>query len=858
MKTHRIYILLMIALLGTNLNLSSQTYTMPAEDLPHEGTWLQWPHHYTYGMFYRNSLDPTWVNITAALVQSEKVHIIAYNNTEKTRIINLLNNTGVPLTNVDFYIHPTDDVWVRDNGPVFTYNNNDVFTILDWGFNGWGGDTPYLKCDIIPHSVSTDLSITRVDLSAMVLEGGAVEHDGRGTMMATRSSVTDPSRNPSLTEAQIEAYLSTYMGFTKFIWLDGLDGGNEDITDIHIDGLMKFANENTIVTMNNTDLLYWLLTQSDINTLYSASDINQTPYNFVYIPLTQNDVTTAYGNNLGYKGSYANYYIANTVVLVPTYNDPNDATALSILQGLYPNRTVIGIDVRNLYENGGMVHCVTQQQPVAQRNLYWKGETGDWNDANNWAFDNGDTHIPSLLNNVVIADAANAPVILVNETGNCNKLTLQSGATLTIKSSPSGTGSLIVNGTVAGDITVERYIAAYSDPAHGWHFLSSPVAAFNIAGSDFEPGDNDDFYRWDEPSGNWMNFKSGNPNQIIPGAGYFTAYQTESTKQFSGILNSSDIVNTNLSYTQTSAYTGWHLLGNPFACALQWDATSWDRTNVNAIAKIWNEANASYTDISKNDIIPAMQGFMVCVTSGANSITIPKVDRVHSTANWYKNTEINKLELTVFDAEGSTAQASVIKFDENATAGFDNEYDAYFLSGYAPQFYSLIDEKAVSTNTFQDWNEQLSIPLYFIKNDATVFTMTIDGLETLEIESPVFLTDTKTNETINFEELDFYTFESEEGDDPARFMLHFMATDISEEANVSTPEFFFQNKWLNITNLEAGKTEVRVVDIMGRVVAMKTVNTSSNLLIPLNLKTGIYILEIKNNYYSFVSKIFVR
>jgi len=127
---------------------------------------------------------------------------------------------------------------------------------------------------------------------------------------------------------------------------------------------MKFANSNTIITMNNEDLLYWELLQSDIDILYNATDVDNTSYNFVYIPLTQNDVTIAYGTNLGYKGSYANYYIANTVVLVPNYNDPNDETANDIIQTLYPNRTVIGIDVRNLYENGGMVHCVTQQQPA--------------------------------------------------------------------------------------------------------------------------------------------------------------------------------------------------------------------------------------------------------------------------------------------------------------------------------------------------------------------------------------------------------------------------------------------------------------------------------------------------------------
>jgi len=350
-----------------NTNSFSQ-FVMPEETVEHEGTWLQWPHHYTYGMFYRNSLDDTWVEMTSALVSSEKVHIVAYNSTEKDRIITLLNNASVPMTNVDFYIHENDDVWVRDNGPMFVYNTNDELTILDWGFNGWGNDAPYSKCDIIPTSLSNDLELPVVDLSEMVLEGGAIEHDGNGTMMATRSSVTHSSRNPGLTETQIENYLSTNMGISNFIWLDGVYGS--EITDMHIDGFVKFANDSTIVTFNNSDLQYWELSLQDIETLLNAKNISGVAYNFVIVPLTQNNVTTVYGNPLDYKGSYCNYYIANNIVLVPNYNDPNDAVANLIIQELYPSRTVIGIDVRNLYENGGMIHCVTQQQPIDQNTSF--------------------------------------------------------------------------------------------------------------------------------------------------------------------------------------------------------------------------------------------------------------------------------------------------------------------------------------------------------------------------------------------------------------------------------------------------------------------------------------------------------
>ena len=345
---------------------------MPDETLPHEGTWLQWPHQYEYGVTYRNRLDATWVAMTSALVGGEKVHIIAYNSTEQTRITNLLIAAGVNLSNVDFKLMQTNDVWVRDNGPIFVRDASGNLAIEDWGFNGWGGDYNYSLCNPIPTSVGTAIGKPVVNLNAtMVLEGGSYELDGNGVLLATKSSILTQTnsggalaiRNPGMTQTQAETILNQYIGATKFIWLDGFLGP-DDITDAHIDGFAKFANDSTLVTMNNIDLVYWGLSSNDINSLYAASDVNNNIYTKVFLPLTQNFVTTTYGNNLGYLGSYCNYYIANNVVLVPNYNDPNDAVANAIIQGLHPGRTVVGIDCRNLYENGGMVHCVTQQQPT--------------------------------------------------------------------------------------------------------------------------------------------------------------------------------------------------------------------------------------------------------------------------------------------------------------------------------------------------------------------------------------------------------------------------------------------------------------------------------------------------------------
>ena len=348
--------------IGGSVNSESHLYIMPEESEQHEGTWLQWPHHYQYGIAYRNSLDPIWVTMSKELVTSEKVHLIVYNQTEKDRVIALLTAENIPLTNIDFITYKTDDVWVRDNGPIYARDINGILVIQDWGFNGWGNKADYNNCNSIPSKIALEQGKTVVDInSIMINEGGSIEIDGHGTLMACKSSILNENRNPGMTQKQAENIFIQYLGVSNFIWLDGQAG--LEITDQHIDGFARFGNANTIVTMAQNDLLDFDVTQSDINKLYGAKNNNGKVYTFLKVPLTKNNVITTYGKNLGYKGSYVNYYISNTKVLVPNYNDPNDVIANNKIQQLYPTREVVGIDVRDLYENGGMIHCVTQQQP---------------------------------------------------------------------------------------------------------------------------------------------------------------------------------------------------------------------------------------------------------------------------------------------------------------------------------------------------------------------------------------------------------------------------------------------------------------------------------------------------------------
>ncbi|NQZ77785.1 MAG: agmatine deiminase family protein [Ekhidna sp.] len=343
---------------------------MPEESQPHEGTWLQWPHHYQYGLEYRNDLDATWVAMTAALVSGENVHVVAYNKKEQERITGLLESEGISLDHVDFYLMRTDDVWVRDNGPIYVRDQDGELVVQDWGFNGWGQKTDdysglpirFENCDNIPKQIADYQQLKYLDLNTTLInEGGSVILDGNGTMLACKSSILNRNRNPGMTQLEIDSIFKRYLGVSQVIWLDGKAGN--DITDQHIDGFATFGNSGTIVTMKEADLLAFDVRPRDIKKLYHARNKEGNPYSYLLVPLTKNTVKKTDGTDLGYKGSYINYYIGNEVVLVPNYEDPNDEIANEIIQSIYPKRSVIGIDVRNLYANGGMVHCVTQQQP---------------------------------------------------------------------------------------------------------------------------------------------------------------------------------------------------------------------------------------------------------------------------------------------------------------------------------------------------------------------------------------------------------------------------------------------------------------------------------------------------------------
>lgn len=339
--------------------VSMSSYYFPSEDAPHEGTWLTWPHHNTYGVEYREEIEDIWVQMTAALHTGERVHIVAYSEAERQRITSLLEKSEINLEKIDFVIAKSDDVWSRDTGPMFVYDDQGKLTIADFGFDGWGKKTPYKNDDKIPQAVAAAKELPVTAIPDFVLEGGAVELDGAGTLMAAKSSVVSKNRNSGLTVAQAEAYLKKYLDVSNFIWLDGVT--DEDITDAHIDGMARFYDEETLLTVSEEDFfnLYEGIKVEDYIALLNAKNAKGKPYEILEFPMTKHNVS-----GLEYQGSYLNFYVANKVVLVPVYGDENDALAVKLIAELYEDRKIVPIDVTSLYQYGGMLHCVTQQQPL--------------------------------------------------------------------------------------------------------------------------------------------------------------------------------------------------------------------------------------------------------------------------------------------------------------------------------------------------------------------------------------------------------------------------------------------------------------------------------------------------------------
>lgn len=336
-------------------------FAFPAEWAPHEATWLSWPHKEASWPGKIDTIYAPYCEFIKAVAEGEKVRINI--NDEETRAfaIGELEKVGADLSNIEFYLHPTNDAWCRDHGPAFLLNENGTEkAIVDWGYNAWGGKYPPFDLDdVIPTKIAEKFELP-LYLPGIVMEGGSVEFNGAGTILTTTACLLNENRNPHLTRDQIEAYLKAFYGAKQILWLgDGIVG---DDTDGHIDDITRFVNENTVLTVVESNPLdeNYLLLQENLETLKSMRLLNGEPLNIIELPMP----SPVIHEDTRLPASYANFYIANKVVVVPTFRDVNDAIALEIIQKVFPDRKVIGIDSTDIIWGLGSFHCLSQQEPA--------------------------------------------------------------------------------------------------------------------------------------------------------------------------------------------------------------------------------------------------------------------------------------------------------------------------------------------------------------------------------------------------------------------------------------------------------------------------------------------------------------
>jgi agmatine deiminase len=335
-------------------------FHFPAEFSKHDATWLSWPHKEASWPGKIETIFPVYARFIKYVAEGEKVNINIVDEAMRKKAMQYLQAVGADLKSIQFFIHPTNDAWCRDHGPAFLVNpKSKTKMVVDWGYNAWGGKYPPFDLDDnIPTLIAKHFNMPVV-YPGIVMEGGAVDFNGKGTVLTTTSCLLNPNRNPTLNQKQIEEYLHNYYGVENILWLgDGIVG---DDTDGHIDDLTRFVNENTVVTVVETDTNdenYEPL-QENLAALKKLRLENGKQMNIVELPMPSAIVF----EDMRLPASYANFYISNKYVVVPTFRDKNDEKALTILESVFKGRTVIGLDSLDIIWGLGSFHCLSQQEP---------------------------------------------------------------------------------------------------------------------------------------------------------------------------------------------------------------------------------------------------------------------------------------------------------------------------------------------------------------------------------------------------------------------------------------------------------------------------------------------------------------
>lgn len=334
---------------------------MPAEWEPHEATWISWPHAEgsSFPGAYQRVL-PTFVKMVNALAESEIVRINVKDAAQEAAVRAQLN--GAPPERIEFFHVPTNEPWCRDHGPIFlTRKDSPKLAAVNFGFNAWGYKlSPFEEDDEAAPLIAQKTGAHLFDCGDFIFEGGSIDVNGKGTVLTTESCLLNPNRNPALSKAAIEKNLKDYLGVTQILWLgDGIEG---DDTDGHVDDITRFVNADTVVTVTEEDEDDPNFEPLEVNyhRLCAMNLQNGDPLHVLKLPMPSRIARD--GQRL--PASYANFYIGNSVVLMPAYHDTNDAWAVSVLKEVFPTRTVVPIDCRELIWGLGAFHCLTQQQPA--------------------------------------------------------------------------------------------------------------------------------------------------------------------------------------------------------------------------------------------------------------------------------------------------------------------------------------------------------------------------------------------------------------------------------------------------------------------------------------------------------------
>ncbi len=346
-------------------------YRMPAEWEPHEATWLAWPHNPEDWPGKFASIPWLYAEIVRLLAARERVHLVVEDAKMEQRVTGMLRRAHANLDNVSFHGWPTDRGWTRDSGPIFVRNPSGQVAITNWQFNAWAKYDDWHLDDQLPGRVTSLLGIpewqpaVEVENGAkrIVLEGGSIDVNGAGLLLTTEECLLSDvqQRNPGLSRAQLEQAFSDYLGIDQVIWLDrGIVG---DDTHGHIDDIARFAGPSTIIAAvepDTRDPNHAPLAEN-LTRLKAARTADGKQFTVVELPMPRPVVF----RRQRVPASYANFYVANGLVLMPTFHDPNDRVALNLLAEVFPDREVIGIHSVDLIWGLGALHCMTQQQPAA-------------------------------------------------------------------------------------------------------------------------------------------------------------------------------------------------------------------------------------------------------------------------------------------------------------------------------------------------------------------------------------------------------------------------------------------------------------------------------------------------------------